>query len=210
MLAGLLAVVAHAASFLDKWSEIGAFAGGVIAVLLVVWGVGRWLLSLGRRPSRLTITCGDTPDFNHTMSQTLPVFQELVGDLNIRAVHSKFLRVTETRGFIAREVRATITAVDPPDDRGNSHLPVKLRWWSWNPVEDIVPHGSDFLFLQTVICTDNDATRITPPAFDHHSPIDIEVTLHVAGTVHSRTRLHIEDVWPGLRLIDPASGGEAS
>jgi hypothetical protein len=142
------------------------------------------------------------------MVMTLPNFQELVGQKVILAVHSKFLRVSETRGYMARDVRATVTSVDPADEESRHYLPDKLKWWSGAHVEDIVPHGSDFLFMQTVICTEDGGTSVTPPIFAHRSPLEFEVTLHVSGAVHSRTRFRAEHSWPSLFLLMPQAGAE--
>ena len=206
MIAGLFAVVAHE-TFLDKWGQIGGITGGAIAALLFAGGLARWLLGLYRRP-RLTISCGETVDFNRRMVKTLPSFQELVGERAILAVHSKFLRVSETHGYMARDVRATVTEVDPPDEKSRHHLPTKLKWWSGEHTENIVPGGTDFLFLQTVICTDDGGTSVTPPILDHHSPLEFELTLHVGDKVHSRTRFRMEGAWPGLSLMIPQGGAE--
>lgn len=193
---GLASVLAKL-SPLEYWSAVGAIVAGIIAAILFVGGIGRWLLDLWRRP-RLEVICGNEKEFNRRMVKTLSLYTDFAEGREVLAAHAKFLRVNETHGHIARDVRAWITAVDPeaPDEVSA----VKLRWWTGDHSTDIVGGNHDYLFLQHVAILDTGHATTTPTNFQHHSPIEIDVTLYVDGKKHSTTRFRIEHPWPGIPL----------
>ena len=189
----------HVAGPISGWEEFGIVVLGTLASAALI-GVGSFVWRWMHRP-KLKIVVGNVKEFDRRMVKGLPLYQEFADGRVVLAAHAKFLRVEETSGNFAREVRAWITAVDPaPDDEPEG---VKLRWWTGSHTGDIPGHRHDYLFLQHIVITDDGRSTTTPTNFAHQSPVTIEVTLYVGEKKHSVTRLEVQWAWPGL-LLDMA------
>lgn len=189
-------VAQHVSGGISGWEEFGIVVIGAL-VAGAVTGAARRAWLWRHRPI-LALLGGNTKEFDRRMVKALTHYLEFAEGREILTAHAKFLRVEERNGNIARDVRAWITAVDPPAlDEVSA---VKLRWWNGEHTADIVPFGHDYLFLQQIIVTDDGVATTTPTSFQHKSPIEIEVTLYVGDKRHSRTRVELEHPWPGLPL----------
>lgn len=183
---------------LEKWGAIWAIVAGVIAAILFVGGVGRFIFGLYRRP-RVEIETGDGAEFDKWIVSSDNFVKSVVEDNSFAFAAGKMIKVRETKGrSSAKGVVVRITNVQPPSPDFRT---ATLMWSGGDHEVTIQPHGFRDAFLQHVTCFETAdrqgvGARATPPILEHADPVEADLEILIDGRKHRTERIRIEHLWP--------------
>lgn len=198
---GVLSVVAEL-SRLERWGAIFAIVAGIVAVLLFVGGIVRWLFDLYERP-KLQIEVADGEPFDKNIGRGDEYVKNVVASKHdgssLHLALGKIIRVRETKGRrSAQNVALRVTNVDPPHPDFQDCL---LGWTGGQEEATIQPHHYQEAYVQRVFAFnfesgDQVGCFATPPILEAGECVDFDLEVLVGGRKHKKFPMRIENPWP--------------